>query len=123
MADLYSYKGAYPYPLPKDMSGYDINDFTLAPEKPVLSPGEKLEWGGSAWAARPANEAESAIQWQKVRDQRHALLEESDVIVIRNTEDGLHVSQEVKDYRQALRDVTMQSNPFDITWPVKPTGV
>lgn len=120
MAELYSYKGAYPYPLPKDMTKYDINDFILAPEKPTLASNECLEWNGSEWVTRLANEAEAEIQWQHVRNQRNTLLQNSDVLVIRYTENGEAVPQNIKDYRQALRDITIQTNPFDITWPIQP---
>lgn len=120
MSTLYSYKGAYPQQLPKDLSGYSMDDFIVVPDKPILTPGEVLEWSGSGWTIRPSNHAESAIRWQAVRNQRNTLLDESDVLVIRYTENSQTVPQEVKDYRQSLRDVTQQSNPFDIVWPVRP---
>ena len=120
MTTLYSYKGAYPYPLPNNMTGYDINDFTLAPDKPIISPSEKLEWDGTNWVVRSANSSELAIQWQAMKDQRKVLLQDSDIFVIRYTENGDPVPQDVKDYRQSLRDITTQSDPFNITWPAKP---
>ena len=39
-----------------------------------------------------------------------------------NTEKGTAISESIKTYRQALRDITDQSDPFDITWPAKPDG-
>lgn len=122
MTDLYSYKGAYPYPLPKDMSKYDINDFYLAPTKPTLLAGQVLEWDFTTWVVRNANEAETAIQWTSVRKKRDDLLQQSDVFVVRAYEKGEPVPQETVDYRQALRDVTKQSNPFQIVWPIPPTN-
>lgn len=121
MSDLYSYKGAYPYPLPTDMSDYNISDFVLAPSKPTTTAGEVLEWDGTNWVIRPANEAETAIQWQLVRNARANLLVDSDVFVIRFTEDGLAVPDNIKQYRQTLRNITTQPDPFNITWPEKPT--
>jgi hypothetical protein len=120
--ELYSYKGAFPYPLPSDMSKYDINDFTLASAKPSLAPGQILGWNGVDWVVNEPNESEIEIQWQTIRDRRLDLLKASDVSVIRSVEAGIPVSDDVKAYRQSLRDVTQQPNPFDITWPVDPTN-
>lgn len=121
MTALYSYKGAYPYPLPKDMSKYDIQDFYLAGEKPAITAGQVLEWDQTAWVVRAANEAENQIQWAAVRTQRDALLSTSDIYVVRAYEKGEPVTEDVVQYRQSLRDITKQANPFDIIWPVLPT--
>lgn len=121
MADLYSYKGAFPYPLPQDMSHYDIRDFYLAPPAPSLSPGYVLGWDVTQWTVRPPNESELEVQWAAVRIQRYTLLSESDVYVVRAYENGEPVPQDTIDYRQALRDVTDQSDPFAIQWPAPPS--
>lgn len=118
MSEIYSYKGSYPYPLPENMFGYNVEDFVLAPEKPSLSSGEVLEWINNSWNVRPANESEIAIQWQAVRDQRNNLLKDSDVYVLRAYETGQPVPQSVITYRQALRDITIQVDPFNIIWPI-----
>lgn len=117
MEKLYSFKGAYPFPLPKDMSSYDINDFVLAPEKPNLNSGEVLEWVDNSWSIRAPNLSEIELQWHVVRLQRNRLLSESDVYIIRAYESGQPVSQSVTDYRQQLRDITTQLDPFNIVWP------
>lgn len=59
-------------------------------------------------------------QWASVRDQRNRLLAESDWIVTKSLEAGEDVPTAWKDYRQALRDVTEQTDPFAIVWPTKP---
>lgn len=115
---LYSYKGAYPYPLPKNMKGYDINDFMLAGAKPELSPGQFLDWSGTDWVVRNANQAEIDFKWVDVRIERNKKLADSDVYVIRAYENGEPVSENIKVYRQALRDVTQQPDPFNIVWPI-----
>lgn len=120
MTDLYSYKGAYPYPLPQDMSQYDIRDFYLAPSQPMLLPGQVLDWNLPDWVVRDPNEAELQIQWAAVRERRNALLAQSDVFVVRTYERGEPVSAETIAYRQALRDITTQPNPFAINWPAPP---
>jgi len=120
MAQLYSYKGAYPYPLPSDMSKYDIKDFRLASEKPDVPADKKLGWNGTDWILEDYSEGETQIKWQEIRNTRNDLLTNSDIYIIRSIEDGTEISQEWKDYRQALRNVTLQENPFTIVWPIKP---
>jgi hypothetical protein len=120
MTQLYSYKRAYPYPLPINIEFYNINDFVLAPEKPNLLPGEQLEWSGDNWVVRGPNSSEIAFEWQNVRIKRNQLLAESDILVVRAYENGSEVPEEVKTYRQQLRDITQQSDPFNLIWPRKP---
>ena len=120
MTELYSYKGAYPFPLPEDMTGYDIKDFTLAPKYPTMASDERLWWTGTDWLVEPANQADLDIQWAIVRESRDRLLSQSDVYVVRAYEKGDTVPQETVDYRQALRDVSKQTNPFSIVWPTAP---
>lgn len=117
MEQLYSYKGSFPYPLPTDMSAYDIDDFILAPDKPNLLPGEVLEWADGSWQVRGPNAAETDFKWHGNRQRRNQLLAESDVYIIRAYETGQSVSQSVIDYRQQLRDITTQPDPFNIVWP------
>jgi len=121
MSSLYSYKGAYPYPLPTDMSKYNLADFQLAEEKPTFTPDQVLDWDGFSWVVRYANEAEIQIQWAAIRTQRNTLLSASDIYIIRAYEINEPVPQETVDYRQALRDVSKQSSPFTIVWPTAPT--
>ena len=56
-------------------------------------------------------------QWASIREQRNAKLVESDW---RGVSD-ITMSNDWKTYRQALRDVPSQSDPFNITWPTKPS--
>jgi hypothetical protein len=70
------------------------------------------------------NATESEIQqrledkWFEVREIRNQLLQECDWTQLSD------IPTETKNiwsnYRQELRDVTNQSNPFNINWPVKP---
>lgn len=117
MEKLYSYKGAYPYPLPVDMTGYNIKDFVLAPNKPTLEPGEVVEWINNAWVVRGPNTAELDFKWNEIRKTRDALLSASDVYVLRLYEQQLPVPEDLKMYRQALRDITLSQSPFALTWP------
>lgn len=117
MSQLFSFKGAWPYPLPEDMTGYDLGDFVPVSDPPVLLPGQNLDWDGSAWFIRPASPADLELAWARVREERDRLLAASDVFVVRAYEKGDPVPQETVAYRQALRDVTKQVDPFTILWP------
>ena len=120
MSELYSFKGSYPYPLPTNMNGYNINDFVLAPEKPTLNPGQVLEWISNSWSVREANEAELAIKWQEVRTQRNTLLADTDSKILKYLEVGQAVPENTVAYRQALRDIPQnQTDPFAIVWPTE----
>lgn len=61
-----------------------------------------------------------AIAWTRVRNRRAALLSESDWVVTKAMDQGVPVPADWQAYRQALRDVTNQTDPFNITWPIKP---
>jgi len=59
-------------------------------------------------------------RWQEVRRDRDVKLAETDWIVARAYERGEPVPAEWVEYRQALRDVTKQENPFFVAWPEAP---
>ena len=56
-------------------------------------------------------------QWVNVRSERDLKLQETDW----RASSDLTLSDTWKTYRQALRDVPTQSDPFNITWPTKPS--
>ena len=58
-----------------------------------------------------------AIKWVGVRAQRNIKLQESDW----RASSDLTLSDDWKNYRQALRDITTQSDPDNITWPTEPS--
>jgi hypothetical protein len=63
------------------------------------------------------------MQWRIVRDERDTLLGRSDWTD--TTTAPARLGQELYDswqaYRQALRDITNQPDPFQIVWPTPPT--
>lgn len=59
-------------------------------------------------------------KWAEIRKQRDIKLQDSDWVTIKALETGQEVSPEWIAYRQALRDVTLQPDPFNITWPPAP---
>jgi hypothetical protein len=74
------------------------------------------------WNQTPASETEIAnrieSKWWEIREIRNELLAACDWTQLSD------VSTETKaiwiEYRQSLRDITSQTNPFSITWPAKP---
>ena len=123
MTNLYSYKKAYPYPLPEDVYNYNINDFKLAPQIPEIPLGKFLEWDGGDWVIRDPNENELIFKWYEIRQQRNQLLANSDIYVLKYYENNTPVSLELKEYRQSLRDITTQENPWNIVWPTIPSNL
>ena len=59
----------------------------------------------------------TAEQWVQVRQERDWKLQETDW----RASSDLTLSDAWKNYRQALRDVPTQSDPFAITWPTEPS--
>ena len=64
--------------------------------------------------------ARSATQWTAIRSERDRRLNETDWVSIRAADTATPMSAEWASYRQALRDITTQTDPFSITWPTKP---
>lgn len=54
------------------------------------------------------------------RSDRVDLLEEADIEIYKLEDSGGDVSA-WRTYRQALRDITKQSDPSNLTWPTKPS--
>jgi len=60
-------------------------------------------------------------QWSKIREERTQKLKDSDWTQIGDSALGTSKQTEWKTYRQALRDITKQTDPFNITWPTTPS--
>jgi hypothetical protein len=59
-------------------------------------------------------EARVDTQWQVIRTQRNQMLKDTDWTQL---SDSPVDKAEWATYRQALRDITKQDDPFNITWP------
>jgi hypothetical protein len=90
--------------------------------KSKLPPSPHLRWNGQDWADPRAPEQVQADAWAAVRTQRNRLLLESDWTDTYSapTRLGQTLYSSWQTYRQALRDVTLQPDPFNITWPQPP---
>ncbi len=79
-------------------------------------PSPMHEWEMGQW-----NDTSSVEQkWEQVREIRNAILSATDWIVTRSAERGISVPSDVAIYREALRNITAQSDPFNINWPAAP---
>ena len=96
------------------------NDYTknIVEGNPVLIDGSYYQ----NWVQNDATEEEIAnkIQnkWIEVREIRSQLLIETDWTQLGDIPTETKVLY--TSYRQDLRDITSQSNPFNLVWPVKP---
>ena len=83
----------------------------------VLTPmtdAEIAEW--NAYNV-PTDEQLLAFKWKDIRNQRNQLIERTDW----RASSDLTLPDNWKTYRQALRDITTQSDPDNITWPTEPS--
>lgn len=111
------------------VAGLQVVDVDVAPENPGAfywsdgalqamperpSDGHDFDYDTKQWVLNEAN------AWAAVRRKRAALLAATDWVTLRAQDQGTAVPQEWLDYRQALRDVTEQTDPLNITWPQAP---
>ena len=81
-----------------------------------------VSWNGSELVADPAKLAQkTADQWTSVRAQQRDLLYKSDWTCSVTDYEVPNKSEWVQ-YRAQLRDVTTQSDPFNIVWPSPPVA-
>jgi hypothetical protein len=69
-----------------------------------------------------ASATKVGAQWAVVRAERNKLLADCDWWVTKAAETSTAISAEQHTYRQALRDITDQANPFNIAWPALPSA-
>lgn len=97
-------------------SGTLTNALTAWPAAPT--PAAVLVFNAGALVWEDPRTAEQA--WADVRARRDQLLAASDWTVTRAVEMQATIPTAWSDYRQDLRDITEQSDPFNITWPTPP---
>lgn len=74
----------------------------------------------AALAAYDDGSTKLAIQWGAIRLERNAKLTITDWTQYADSPLTDADKATWATYRQALRDITLQSDPFDITWPTAP---
>ena len=142
---MYSYKTEYPISnLPErirlsngstrtDSSTFTNAELTDAGYVDVSDPPSfnsqthKLTWDGTSWQTVALTDSEIVTnisqQWASVRSDRKEKFEEVEWRVFRHQSQvrlGVTPTDNIADldaYIQALRNVTTQSDPYNITWP------
>lgn len=84
---------------------------------PTVNIGDS--WDGTKFTPQPPDYDR---QWKIIRAMRDQKLQESDWTQLPDVPLTAEQRAEWVTYRQALRDVTNQPDPFNITWPVAPGG-
>lgn len=139
MMKMYSHNGSYPNFIPgkirlsngdvrTDASSFteaEIADagYVEAPEQPFYEYPSKLDWDGSNWFVRDANQQEIDQKWTEIQERCLRLLAETDYKVIKAYEQGILVDSAYVAYRQQLRDIYNKlgyESPWFIQWPQKP---
>jgi hypothetical protein len=111
-------------------SAYNIYDIGEKDFNPLTQKRENcppyLEGGLVYQHSVRDNTAEEATKitnsrWNDVREERNCLLTECDFTVLPDSPFTTEERTSWQTYRQQLRDVTTQTDPFNIAWPTKPS--
>ena len=96
------------------------NDYTknISEGTPTLTNGVYYQNWVQTNASDSENELRLAIKWSEIRELRNQLLSECDWTQLSDVSESIRTSYQ--SYRQDLRDITNQSDPFSIVWPEKP---
>ena len=96
------------------------NDYTKTTTEgtPTLIDGVYTQVWNSVDATQTEIDARIEDKWEEIRQLRNELLLECDWVVL--SDSPLKESVDWLAYRQSLRDITSQSDPYNISWPVKP---
>lgn len=87
------------------------------PQQP--SPAHKLHAATKTWADIRSAQEKIADEWFRVRERRNRLLTASDFSQL---PDSPRNRQAWAAYRQELRDITQQPDPFNLAWPTPPSN-
>ena len=116
-ADSLKQFGWYPY---RFIEATIPSDYTIDGSYYEITDDEVLE----IQTTRPLTDEEQQTiidsQWANIRSRRNIELNESDWTHISDSPLTVEKKEEFKVYRQSLRDITTQLNPFSIEWPTPP---
>ena len=103
-------------------SGYDNDDSKDVTEiTPTLSGSVYIQTYSVTDADTDTINKRKEIKWSEIRSTRNTLLTESDWTQFQDSPITGSVLTDWQTYRQSLRDVTNQSDPYNISWPNKPS--
>ena len=125
------YNVSFPIELTSDILGefgvYSVqqtpkpNDYTknITEGTPQLIDGVYTQVWNQSDATQEEIDIKIQNQWEQVRVARNEILTQCDWTVLADSPVSASI-EEWKTYRQQLRDITSQSNPFEIVWPIHP---
>lgn len=118
---------------PSTLSDHDAAQFDCYPVQPRPEPApppgkravracpEQTESGWiETWTLEDVSPEEIEAQWRGIREERNTLLTASDWTQIGDAPLSAVQRSQWSTYRQALRDITTQPDPFHIVWPQAP---
>lgn len=96
------------------------NDYTknVSEGTPILIEGVYYQNWEQTSATQSEIDARIEAKWVEIREIRNELLKECDWTQLADIPSETKTIWQT--YRQELRDVTTQTNPFNIIWPAKP---
>ena len=86
----------------------------------VIEENEVVEYQKVRNKTQQEIEQEISNEWDSVRNKRNILLAECDWTQLADSPLTNQKQIEWQIYRQQLRDITTQQNPFSISWPTPP---
>lgn len=103
-----------------DDSTHYVKSGNLIKYPPRPSKYHEFNYTADEWVA-DRSELEVVKQvTAEIRVRRDQLLKSTDWVVLRAFETGVSVDKAWLDYRQALRDITLQEDLLNIIWPETP---
>ena len=100
----------------KKVTGVDENDISIQSSDPNDF--------GVTWSQMQAKKTElegnRKLEWDVVRRERNTRIAKTDWTQLSDVPEETRTAWQT--YRQALRDVTNQSDPSNITWPTEPSN-
>lgn len=106
-----------------DWRSQRIENGTLVDYQPRMPDDDEgaLTWSWDQTTRRWVSAHTDAYHWRCVRAERDRRLSVTDWMVVKAMESGQSLPQPWIDYRQALRDITLQTDPEQIQWPQSPS--
>ena len=105
------------YTFPLNIPTETLSDFGVFAVTQTPKPNDYQNWVQTN-ASDSEKELRLAIKWSEIRELRNQLLSECDWTQLSDVSESIRTSYQ--SYRQDLRDITNQSDPFSIVWPEKP---
>ena len=97
------------------------NDYTknIVEGTPTLVDGTYTQVWNQTDATQEEIDVKIQNQWEQIRVARNEILTQCDWTILSDSPVSSSI-EDWKTYRQQLRDITNQSNPFEVVWPTQP---